>query len=250
MRRAVIIELEKILRERYRRLLKNERYRRYKIFVVVGVHIVLRRILRLCANGDFVRVNPSKTFRKRVISKRFVGSVRAGKRKRGSRRVSCLIDDDCFFVIRQDIVVVRHGYRISARVFELASLAVFCEYKACGFAVVRCRGQSLSVGTINVTFRNSPGDFGGLFVYREFAGDKRHVIVIACGKPRNGNIVFARIRACAAVNRFARKRFALYKPRDGVRKCGRCAVSYRDVVNLNFNRFLVYRKRNASDVIR
>ena len=245
MRRAVIIELEKIFRERYRRLLKDERYLRYKIFVVCGVRIVLRRVLRLCANGGFARVNPGKSFCERVISKRFVGIVRAGKRKRGSRRVSCLIDDDCFFVIRQDIVVVRHGYRISARVFELASLAVFCEYKVCGIAVVRCRGRGLSV-VVNVTFRNSPFNFGSLFVYREFAGDESYLVIIACGNSRNGNFVFASIRACAAVNRFARKRFALYKPRNFVRKRRGFAVSYRDVFNLYCDRFLVYRKRNAS----
>ena len=250
VRRAVIKELEKILRERYRRLLKNERYLRFKIFVVVVIHIVLRRVLRLCANGGFARISPDKSFCERVISKRFVGIVRAGKRKRGSRRVSCLIDDDCFFVIRQDIVVVRHGYRISACVFEIASLAVFCEYKVCGFAIVRCRGQGLSVGTINTIFRICPSDSGGLFVYREFAGDRSHVIVIACGKSRNGNNVFADILACAAVNRFARKRFALYNPRDGARKRGRFAVSYRDVVNLYGDRFLVYRKRNVSDMLR
>ena len=167
---------------------------------------------------------------------------------RGNRRIRCFFDNDCFcsFARKGIVFVFLNGYRISARVFEIAYRAVFCEYKVCGFAVIGCRGRGLSVGTINVTFRNSPVGFGRLFVYREFAGDKRYVIVIACGKSRNGNYVIAGIRACAAVNRFARKIFALYKPRDGVRKCGRIAVSYRDVVNRYGYFRRAYRKLNAS----
>ena len=248
MRRAVIIiELENILRERYLRFFKGERYRRIKVVVVFGVLIVNRIVFLLCANGDFVRVNPSNPFYLIIFSERFVGIVYyVGKRKRGIG-IRCFVDGDCFccFARKGIVFVFLNGYRISACVFELASLAVFCEYKVCGFAVVRCRGRGLSV-VVNVTSRNVPFNFGSLFVYREFTGLDSHRIVIACGKSRNGNYVIARIRACAAVNLFARKFVGVNKPRDGALKLGRFAVSYRDVVNLYCDRFLVYRKRNAS----